>query len=402
MKKLFLIALITLFALSTKFVLAQANFVSIRGEDLKLEKTNNQIPFEYTIPKSILVVPIAQPNIDNEIDPLDWYRGIYYYQTTRYAIPSISFHYVITNDGKLIEFDVGNIDRKISFVDSTIDSPLVVGYFTTPGATRFNPYAREQVEEIILYLANKNAIPLDQIYVKSLLFSQGEDRLLNMNVSDIFVGWQTDLDKIKENIQERYLPVERTYSVTIGEPQVPDAPNEIDSIIEVGLRITNDGEFPIYKDSGGLFLTRKGADTSGYFINNVWASQTQVELENEGATVLRPSESLEYKFQIKVPFTVGKASEVFDVRTIDGDIISKNDITIELDVARPDKEIIEITDTGAGYLRVRKGAGINFEELTRVSTGEKFFVLRRENGWVEINTGEGQTGWVAGQYTKLL
>lgn len=379
----------------------KAEYTKISANEIGLEKIDNGVDYNYSIPKSILIVPIAQPTELEQIDPIEWYRGMYYYQTSRFVTPSINFHYVITNDGKLIEFDTENIDRKIEVENSTLDSPLVVGYFTTNAGTRFNPYARTQIEDIIIDLANKNAIPLENILIKGVLFSTSQNRELKMTAQEIYVGWQTDLDSIKEKIKDRYLPIDREYSVKSSNFELENKEVDIGSEVEVKIKVKNTGEFPIYPETG-LLLTSRRPDSSQFFINNVWASQTQVQLANDNQKVLRPNEEVEYIFKVKIPFAIGKLSEEFEIRTNNGNVISENPILLEINVKKPDGEIIEIGDTGAGFLRVRKGPGISFEEVTRVSTGDKYFVLKRENGWVQIKLSEEKSGWVAGQYTKVL
>lgn len=60
---------------------------------------------------------------------------------------------------------------------------------------------------------------------------------------------------------------------------------------------------------------------------------------------------------------------------------------------------ITILETPNGFLRVRSGAGTNFDEVTRVRTGESFNIISEENGWYKI-LANGKEGFVSGDFVE--
>lgn len=78
----------------------------------------------------------------------------------------------------------------------------------------------------------------------------------------------------------------------------------------------------------------------------------------------------------------------------------------------PEKTVyVEILKTPTGFLRVRTQPGSSGEEIAEVKPGSRFPFLQRDeaSGWYQIQYDEakpglpnGITGWVAGQYAKLV
>lgn len=66
-----------------------------------------------------------------------------------------------------------------------------------------------------------------------------------------------------------------------------------------------------------------------------------------------------------------------------------------------DSSVVKITilKTPNGFLRVRSGAGTNFDEVTRVNSGETYEVITEENGWYKISA-NGKVGFVSGDFAE--
>jgi len=60
-----------------------------------------------------------------------------------------------------------------------------------------------------------------------------------------------------------------------------------------------------------------------------------------------------------------------------------------------------ILSTPNGFLRVRSGAGTDFDEISRVNTGEKYEVTDEENTWIEIKIDDNTTGWISSQFAEI-
>lgn len=67
--------------------------------------------------------------------------------------------------------------------------------------------------------------------------------------------------------------------------------------------------------------------------------------------------------------------------------------------ATPQQHIV-ILDTPTGFLRVRQDATITSNEIGRVNPGDTYSLLSEQDGWYEIDLGNGKSGWVSAQYAK--
>ncbi len=59
-----------------------------------------------------------------------------------------------------------------------------------------------------------------------------------------------------------------------------------------------------------------------------------------------------------------------------------------------------IEETGIGWLRVRKGPGTDYSEITKVYPGESYQLLEESEGWYKIKLDEEAEGWIAARYAK--
>lgn len=63
----------------------------------------------------------------------------------------------------------------------------------------------------------------------------------------------------------------------------------------------------------------------------------------------------------------------------------------------PQQEV-EILKTEIGWLRVRTGPGLDYQELTRVHSGERYPFLEEAPGWLKIKVDEARQGWVSSEF----
>lgn len=64
-------------------------------------------------------------------------------------------------------------------------------------------------------------------------------------------------------------------------------------------------------------------------------------------------------------------------------------------------KMVMVKPTETGWLRVREEANGGAREITRVSPGEKYELLKSENGWVQIKLAGGKVGWVSSNYVSF-
>ena len=57
-----------------------------------------------------------------------------------------------------------------------------------------------------------------------------------------------------------------------------------------------------------------------------------------------------------------------------------------------------ILETGTGWLRVRSGAGLGFDEVAKVDVGKKYKLIEDKGDWVKIQVDDVLSGWVSSTY----
>jgi hypothetical protein len=85
--------------------------------------------------------------------------------------------------------------------------------------------------------------------------------------------------------------------------------------------------------------------------------------------------------------------------------LAKDNSKVETEESKEDLiEKIEILSTSVGFLRVRREASVNSEEIGQVSPGDTFEVLEydEDDDWYKIEHEDGEEGWVSGQFAQTL
>ena len=63
---------------------------------------------------------------------------------------------------------------------------------------------------------------------------------------------------------------------------------------------------------------------------------------------------------------------------------------------------VKILETGTGWLRVRAGAGLGFDEVVKVDEGKEYKLLEDKGDWVKIQVDDKVSGWVSSTYVEKL
>ena len=61
---------------------------------------------------------------------------------------------------------------------------------------------------------------------------------------------------------------------------------------------------------------------------------------------------------------------------------------------------IKVIETGTGWLRVRAGAGLGFDEVAKVDVGKEYKLLEDKGDWVQVQVDEKVSGWVSSTYVE--
>lgn len=74
-------------------------------------------------------------------------------------------------------------------------------------------------------------------------------------------------------------------------------------------------------------------------------------------------------------------------------------VTSSLDLMSADKAVI--TETETGWLNVRRGAGKNFEVITKIYPGNSFAYKEKQGEWLQIVLADNETGWILAKYAEI-
>jgi len=61
---------------------------------------------------------------------------------------------------------------------------------------------------------------------------------------------------------------------------------------------------------------------------------------------------------------------------------------------------VKILETGTGWLRVRSGSGLGFEEVAKVDVDKEYKLLEDKGDWTKIQVDEKISGWVSSTYVE--
>ncbi len=64
------------------------------------------------------------------------------------------------------------------------------------------------------------------------------------------------------------------------------------------------------------------------------------------------------------------------------------------------KDTLTILSTPTGFLRVRKDASVNSEEIGRVKPNDTLTILQESSGWFQVQLPDGKSGWISSDFAK--
>lgn len=404
MKKVIFRTTLTLFSLFLvwNMFLIKTDAVEVASRDIfGLDESLTQQTDSFGLASSILVTPIFL-DTDTFTSDADWYRGLYYYQTSRLSQGDFTFHYVTFKDGTIAQGNSGGEDQRI-IIDETNGGSIIIAYLARKGDIDFEKEAKIELAELILGVANNQNISLDDIFVSGVEFIAKEDEAVKMQSTIIGGRWERSMSEIIDSIEGRYKPVKKEYKIEVASIKLPSKPVKYGDDVVIELTVKNNSKYALFQGTDAEPLISKlQGDISNFYVNEEWLSLTQAPIMDEG-NVIKPGEEGIFKLKIGVPLYFGKQSEDFQLIDSLGKPYPSTRFKLSLDVERLNKEVIEVLSTETGQLNVRKQASGFSDIFARVSPGQRFVVLARDGaGWVKIDLGNNKSGWVSQQYTKVI
>lgn len=365
---------------------------------LKINNTDLPEDRSFTIPSSIVVVPIFPPQKEFDLRPSDWYRGLHYFLTASENHPGftdIPFHYVVTKEGRIFTGNIGGEERKIS-ISGIGDKQVVVGYLANINDREFDPRSEQSLGSLLVNVASRHRISLAKISVTAIRYVRNDaSQTVSLEKADTFGGWSRSLDAIVSANKNNYKPQSKSYTVEVLGLELPKEEVAPGEIVTGKITIANRGEFGIYAGSDSEMLATHKNGQSKFYTPGEWASTSQFFLAPED-DVLLPQEERVYDFSFRVPLFWGKQEEKYHIRNLLGKDIAGSDFKIGLNIKRPSGTIVEVKPNSAGFIIARQSPFVESAEVRRLTTGTRYKQIdTTSNGWAQVDLEGGQTGWVA-------
>lgn len=402
MRKIYsLVTIISVFALFIQPVKADVKITT--ASDVNLDTSVTREDVNFNLQSRIVVVPIYSQSNDLDITSEEFYRGVYYYTVEVLGFNDIPFHYIVSEDGRVFKGNEGGDERKIK-INGIGDDVIIVGYLTNKSAARFTRDAEPKLTELLVDIASRNSIKPENIFIDGVKFVRNEQaKTVSIEQEDIFGNWKTSLDGIVKEVSNKYTPQPKKYKAEVTSIKASvDTVNAGEQIL-VAITIKNNGENGLYAGTASeLMIQKTDGNLSKFFLNNAWLSTTQTGIMADGEMV-RPLQEDTFEFAVQAPLYTGVVTETFELRTINGEKIDAPNFDLALNINATNKQIVEINPTQTNTLNVRDTASGAANIVTQVSPGQRFFVEEDAgNGWIRINLGDGQSGWVAVQFVTFV
>lgn len=373
-------------------------------------KTPNEIQLDTSIvsedpnyrPNNNILVGVMRVNKELLLNNEELYKGIHYFTVDRLGFNDIPFHFVITQNGDVFEGNTGGYERDIA-IDGFSEPSIIILYVTDDSALTFEPRSLNNLRDLLLKVANENAIEPTTIDLTELSFVRNrEDRTVILESSIVIGTWNSDILEVIDEVQALYSPVQKTYAVSIDNVVVPQIPIDPGSTINIDITLSNLQSYGIY--SGTLneaILSKSDGLPSNFYLANNWVSLSDVPFMSNDA--LLPNETKTFTVEFRAPLEVGSLTEQFIVRTVDGIQLTNDVVEVNVVLNETDQQIIEVQQTETGTLNVRETPSSVGNLLTQVSPGQRFFVLNTDpSGFIEIDLGNGTSGWVASWLVNFI
>lgn len=351
-------------------------------------------------PKSIAIFPLEIKDKDLKLSAEEFYKGIFHYTTKRLGFPDIPFHYVVTSDGVVYSTNV-NDERLIPVKD--LETSVLIAYLNLDKGSEFTNKAARKLSELILEISNKNGISPDKSIVKKIVFQRTAQGEVSLAAKDIFGLWNQSRESIVNGIVVNYSPRQREFSTEITNVKVSKSEVKAGEEFDVLFTIKNNGPDILYGSTeSSLYASRVGSNNSSFYLNGVWIGQSEFDIMDD-SDILKVGDSKEFTIKFRAPLAIGNVKEEFELKTYKNEVVNNNKFSIEVSVINADKRIVEIQNTETGFVRVRSAPSTVAEEVSRVSSGERFFVLEEDpNGFLRIDLGGDRSGWIAGWLTNSI
>lgn len=386
-------------------LLASANQISaltiFTADKIGLDKSIFSDVFEEGLPSGIIVTPIFMPNI-NKLTEEDWVKGVYHYTVQRLGYSRLPYHYLINENGIIYSAE-GSEDRLVKIKDSDKNN-IIIGYLAKANSTTFADSAMAGLQDLIIEIANRNNIKVENITFTGTRFNRSESsNQVLIEKTQLFGIWSEKFRNIINTVQRNYNPTKRQHTFVVTESKLNTNTLVAGETTEGTLKVKNTGSNNLYiTESNYVVVERAEGRSSRFYLNNNWVSLSEFEAITDIQTI-KPAQEVEIKFKVRAPLYLGETKESFKLKMIGDGIINSDAFDLSLNVEKGNKKIVQIRSTETNFLRVRSAPSTVAEEIGRVASGERYLVIEEDgNGFYKLDLEGGRSGWVAGWLTDTI
>ena len=351
---------------------------------MKEDATYKQMTDIYII--EIPINPDISYSTNNEL-----IRSLYYHYVFKLGFNEPIANFVITPDQNVYQL-TREPDSQVAHTN--VSGVLVIGLLTTED-TPFSSYSTVLTQLLATSCSNYRISPT-RIAASdySLTASTTPSIAFTATAS---IDLQSLIDTIKTTLPGLITPTTPSATFTSEEFTLQLDPGTTGTI-DIG--VTNNGTSPLYGDaSSTTFLKSSTTQKRSLFYSSDWAS-----LLSGGALVeerLGPLESGIMRLTVTAPLQSGEHSEAFSLIGTGGTPLSTQTTTITITTTAIGQKVLQIKDTGAGYLNVRSKASGAASIIDTVAIRDIYFYDQVDNGYYHILNGT-TPGWVSSRYIEVL
>lgn len=326
-----------------------------------------------------------------------WASSLYYYFTTRLGTKDIPFAYLACQDGTILEGAKQKEERSFDILggDGSINIPLL----TTSLSMGLDSTSYTKLESFIISLSEKYSIK--NIEIKKLQVDLSvKDKSAKLSLVPLTTPIPSFEALVKGTVS-RLKPAIRNIKLAIKNTSLSSTDVKPGDIVDVKVTVVNNSGFNIYGrgDNDIYAVTDNPFDGKSEFYagSDNWSSLSRIQLLKDDEIVV-DKETRDLLFKVKVPLKSGKLTQSFVLTNKSGAKLDATSFKTEVNSNMAGMDIIEIKTTENGKLNVRdvpNGTGI----ITKVFPKERYIVLDRKEGWLQIDVG-GIKGWILATYAK--
>lgn len=395
---LFLLLILSLiFFHSISFAEAKIKTRSDWRADEELTNIENE---KFSNIEKIYVVGLTSKDKEVRINTDYWVKGLFYFFNTKTRFSDIPFNYLVGWDGQIFE---GRPAKRDLIAPIYGQNALLIGYLSNYENAETTKLGQDALAELLIKLSNENNVSPSNIIASDWKITP-TDNLQNSNI-EVFdsansVLMKNTVAEIIPEIQNNFSPQKQNLSAEIVEINYPSAMS-INNAYSATIKVKNTGDTNWYKDSySEITIATENRQGSGFNVPDEWISSSQAKVMEPA--IVKPQEEVELVLNILAPFAIGEYSEKFVLKTVGGDVVDGTNFEIKVNIDTAGQKIAQVKETPTGYLNVRNAPRPSGQLITQILPGEKFIVLESQSSWCKIKLRDGQEGWAAGQYLRIL